>query len=265
MQLAQVHVLFERYLAPAISVCEKHGFRLPLSLAVVFDSLLHGSFEKIAAGVKAKDERGWIAEYVHLRDRWLASVKRLQKTRYRTAFFIEQIQKNNWELAAPLNANGRRLDSLTIDAVASVLFKNGFPSKDSAHGPASQTAELQNETRIDPAENGTPTSSRPPNDTKALDAIESCVNDAAAKYDRVEAVVKTVTTRADSAKSLWATIVGTIWQAVWALFGFFFGLPKEVWLVVAVIAGMLAVLYLYRQFVLGKIREMRGQGEKQNA
>ena len=46
------------------------------------------------------------------------------------------------------------------------------------------------------------------------------VNDAAAEYDRVEAVVRTVTTRTDSAKSLWTTVVGTLWQAVWALLGF---------------------------------------------
>ena len=44
MRAAQREVLFERYLAPAIGVCDERNFRLPLSLAVVFDSLVHGSF-----------------------------------------------------------------------------------------------------------------------------------------------------------------------------------------------------------------------------
>ena len=39
---------------------------------------------------------------------------------------------------------------------------------------------------------------------------------------------------------------GTIWIG---------GVPREVWLVVAVIAGALMLLFLYRQVVLGRVRE----------
>jgi hypothetical protein len=39
------------------------------------------------------------------------------------------------------------------------------------------------------------------------------------------------------------------------VFGLIVGVPREVWLVVAVIAALLMLMYLYRQIALGKIRE----------
>ena len=88
-----------------------------------------------------------------------------------------------------------------------------------------------------------------------MEAVGNGVAAAAENYDRVEGVVKAVVTRTDSAKSLWTTVVGTMWQSVWAVFGFLSGMPREVWLVAAVIAGVLMLLYLYRQIELGRIRE----------
>ena len=72
----------------------------------------------------------------------------------------------------------------------------------------------------------------------------------------MDAAVTGVVTRTDRAKSLWTTVGGTIWQAAWAVFGFLVGLPREVWIVVAVIAAVLMLAYLYRQIVLGRIREV---------
>jgi hypothetical protein len=82
--------------------------------------------------------------------------------------------------------------------------------------------------------------------------------DAFAKYDRFESLVRTILTRADAAKSLWTTVAGTMWQTFWAIASFVIGLPREVWLAVAIIAAVLTILYLYRQFALGRIREMHG-------
>jgi hypothetical protein len=67
-----------------------------------------------------------------------------------------------------------------------------------------------------------------------------------------------VTTRTDSAKSLWTTVVGTVWQTLWAIGGLAAGIPREVWLVVALLAAALTLVYLYRQLTLGKIREQQG-------
>jgi hypothetical protein len=88
-----------------------------------------------------------------------------------------------------------------------------------------------------------------------LDNLETHVNAAAAKYDQVERIATTVTTRNDAAKSLWTTVMGSVTQTFWALFGLFAGVPREVWLVVALIAAALTLMYLYRQIALGKIRE----------
>jgi len=81
------------------------------------------------------------------------------------------------------------------------------------------------------------------------------LNCAVAKFDQVDQIVTGVVTRSDRAKSLWTTVIGTVWQSAWALFGFISGLPSEVWLVVAVIVALLMLLYLYRQIALGKLRE----------
>jgi len=69
-------------------------------------------------------------------------------------------------------------------------------------------------------------------------------------------VVRTVLTRRDAAKSLWTTILGTFWQIVWAVIGFSYGIPRSIWLAAAVLTAAIALAYLYRQILLGKIREM---------
>lgn len=88
-----------------------------------------------------------------------------------------------------------------------------------------------------------------------IDATGEVLGAAAEKFDRVNGVVTAVADRKDAAKSLWTTVAGTLWQTAWAIFGFFIGLPIEVWIVVAVIAAALMLFYLYRQILLGKIRE----------
>ncbi len=44
-------------------------------------------------------------------------------------------------------------------------------------------------------------------------------------------------------------------QVIWAVVGFFIGLPKEMWIGVAVIVAGFGLYYLHRQIALGKIRE----------
>lgn len=237
MKAAQQHVAFEKYLLPALKICEAKGFVLPLSLAVIYDSLNHGSFEYISARVTPigalkiahkKDaelaERAWVTEYVRERDRWLSRVKRLRVTRYRTKFFLDQIAIGNWNLKLPMTVHGFR------------LTKDVFREND-APAALSKPEAVATESILN----------------KAGEAISS----AAEKFDRVSNTVTTITSRTDAAKSLWTTVIGTVWQTLWAIFGFLAGLPLEVWIVVALIAAMLTLLYLYRQIELGRIRESR--------
>jgi len=231
MKEAQEAVAFERYLGPAIGICAERGFALPLSLAVVYDSLTHGSWERIAARVTpGLGETAWITEYVRKRHLWLTNIRRLNATNYRTKFFLDQIAISNWELRLPVTVHGVRL--LSVGAAP----RYSVPE-------AAVTGML-------------------PEDKSVVEKAGEIASSAADKFDRVDAVVTGVVTRTDRAKSLWTTVGGTIWQAAWAVFGFLVGLPREVWIVVAVIAAVLMLGYLYRQIVLGRIREQLPRNEQ---
>jgi hypothetical protein len=134
MKQAQVDVALERFLVPAELECERLGFNSPLALAVIHDSMVHGSWKQLsekvakssppyeggvaaaaADGVVLSSERRFIINYVTIRDAWLASIPRLAATRYRTRFFLNQIKVQNWDLNLPLRANGVTITSEIID------------------------------------------------------------------------------------------------------------------------------------------------------
>jgi len=224
MRSAQIAAADQLYLRPAIEICERFGFTLPLSLAVVYDSIVHGSFHRVARTVTADeaDEKAWITAYVRRRDQWLLSYTRLAPTRYRTRFFLSQIGISNWELTLPVSVHGVRLTAVDDDV------------RESEPAPAEP-------------------------DPTAASTAGDVLRRAEAGFDRVESTVNGIATRADAAKSLWTTVGGTLWQAVWAVFGVVAGLPREVWITVAVIAALLMLIYLYRQIALGKLREAKTQ------
>lgn len=244
MKAAQRHVAAERYLSPAIEICKRMSFVTPLSLAVVYDSVTHGSWEWISARVssvlrtKASEddlafEKNWITEYIRTRHRWLTEIRRLLVTSYRTKFFLDQIAIGNWELRLPVTVHGVKL-------TGEILGDGRDPAavRDAAAVPAAK-AKTEAEGR------------------SVLDSVTELSTSAADKFDRVDGVVSALTTRRDAAKSLWTAVGGTISQAVWGVFGFVVGLPRIVWIVVAATAAALMLLYLYRQITLGKIRELR--------
>ena len=245
MKRAQEQTAFELYLKPALAICGRYGFTEPLSLAVIYDSVVHGSFFRVARGVDVvhRNEREWITAYVRRRDAWFASYPRLAKARYRTRFFLGQIAIGNWALNKPFSVHGVRLTDQMFEQPAATLGGRGEEEK-----LKKGAEELSTET-VFPGAETTANSAAP--------IIENVLTTATEKYDAVESVVTGVTRRADSVRSMWATVGGSIGQAVWAVFGFFAGLPREVWITVAVIAGLLLIFYLYRQIALGKIREAK--------
>jgi hypothetical protein len=133
MQAAQREVMVKRYLEPAIDACDGSHFTLPLSLAVIYDSINHGSYEKIRDRVavdrsehpNAEDfEKAWISDYVRERDQWLASVPRLASTRYRTRFFLNQIRAGNWNLDLPISVQGVTLtDKVLFSSTAAPVVE----------------------------------------------------------------------------------------------------------------------------------------------
>ncbi len=242
MKAAQEAVAFERYLAPAIALCSKLGFTRPLSLTIVYDSLVHGSFYRVARGVSAdrSNEQAWVTAYVRRRDAWLASYPRLAATRYRTRFFLNQIAVSNWELRLPINVHGVRLTSGSFTSETAVE-----PFDTPSEKPAEQT-NTSAISAIDP-----PRTQPPSPGPTVLQAIGAATD----RFDQISNTVNGAVSRTDAAKSLWTTVVGTLWQAGWAAAGLAAGIPSEVWITVAIICGLLTLFYLYRQIALGKIRE----------
>lgn len=123
MQRAQTEIAQSNYFQKAVEACKGSNFVLPMSLAVIYDSINHGSWEKIRDRVQLdrKDfrsdeafEKAWITQYVKNRDAWLESVPRLKKTAYRTDFFLAQIARGNWTLKLPLDVHGFNLTSKQI-------------------------------------------------------------------------------------------------------------------------------------------------------
>lgn len=155
MQQAQREIAFENYLKPALDACEGSDFTMPLSLAVIYDSINHGSYGKIRDRVKFQRpgngsikpeefEREWITEYVNRRDDWLEghSNPLLQSTDYRTDFFLAQIARNNWQLRLPLNVNGHQLTEAILfpaNSVAAAPSPESEPSSDPADGPVNSS------------------------------------------------------------------------------------------------------------------------------
>ncbi len=270
MRRAQQQIAFERYLNPAIDICNKHGFVLPLSLAVVYDSVTHGSWERISATVpipkfhSPQSERTWITEYVRKRHFWLTNVPRLRTTNYRTKFFLDQIAIGNWDLRLPLTVHGSGLTQSMFTQISTekAVEPNDVPTPDitTAHGPqipAATSAQIPQAQPPASVEGVGETGSEGERGNGFLETAANAVGTTAEKFDRVDGVVTAVADRKDAAKSLWTTVCGILSQAVWAVFVFIAGLPREVWIVVAVIAAALMLAYLYRQIELGKIREQR--------
>jgi chitosanase len=240
MRDAQDSVATERYMAKAVAECRALGLSLPLSLAVVFDSVVHGSWLSLSGHLgPVFDEKTWIKDYVEHRHEWLKGIPRLKTTAYRTTFFKDQISRNNWQLNLPMYVHGYLLKTSDLPATT---------PPDTPPGPDHESRDAQV---------AAPTSTV--DAAKAVDSLEQRINAVASRVDQAERIVVTTTTQTDKAKSLWATIAGTLWQVIWAVGGFLAGVPREVWLVVAIIAAVLVSLFIYRQITLGKLREANAQ------
>jgi chitosanase len=109
---------FDRvYYRPAIRWADKHGFVLPLSALVIYDSFIHsGSIVWVIRSMfpqnppsEGGNEKAWTRAYVNARHKWLGAHPRpvVRKTVYRTQCFKNEIQRGNWDLSQlPINANG---------------------------------------------------------------------------------------------------------------------------------------------------------------
>lgn len=123
MQEAQDQFFDRIYWIPAVNIAEKMGIIKALSVCVLYDSRIHGSWNTVRNLTEQKlgkftpeSEEKWIACYVETRRSWLAnhSIKILRKTVYRMDAFLQLIRENNWSLDLPLWVCGIRIDESTI-------------------------------------------------------------------------------------------------------------------------------------------------------
>lgn len=118
MQKTQDNFFDLIYYLPAMHWSDGFGFKLPLSLLVIYDSFIHSGgmldflrnrFPEMPPS-KGGDEKTYIKQYVKVRHNWLNSVPRLQATTYRTKCFLNQVANDNWKLDKPVMANGVKVN-----------------------------------------------------------------------------------------------------------------------------------------------------------
>ena len=113
------------YWQPAARIAAAMGIATPLGLAVVYDSLIQGSWKTVRdltidhAGHLAEfGERAWIEAYIATRHAWLAGHRRsdLRATAYRMEAFQRLAEQGYWGLELPLVVRGAELSTATLYA-----------------------------------------------------------------------------------------------------------------------------------------------------
>jgi chitosanase len=136
MQRIQDNFFYEQYSKPAIEWMTRLKLVHPLSYAVIYDSLIHGSFTARGwGGVKAMTdmrygtaeqlgEKPWIINYLTTRNKWLAghSNRLLRNTVYRMRELLRIANSGNWELELPIFIRGVEIHNHHVHTEYS--FKN---------------------------------------------------------------------------------------------------------------------------------------------
>ncbi len=117
---------FDRlFWTPATRAARAISVEEPLSVTVVYDSLIHGSWPRLRdrtmelygtpAGL---GEHEWIEKYIATRHDWLAhhSNRLLRRTVYRMDSFQQLITDRKWELRLPVYVRGIRVDRAALGA-----------------------------------------------------------------------------------------------------------------------------------------------------
>ena len=99
----------EAYWQPAQRRATAAGVTLPLGVATVYDSTVHGSYPAIRSATDAvlpppRDERDWVRRYIAVRRAWLANNANpiLQRCVYRMDELQRLVDVGNWALDPPM-------------------------------------------------------------------------------------------------------------------------------------------------------------------
>ncbi|ANH68312.1 peptidoglycan-binding protein [Mitsuaria sp. 7] len=121
---------------PAVRKATTLGIRSALGIAVVYDSTVHGSWDKLRKDTDSQvgtlaqlGEQAWISGYVSTRRRWLAthSIAILRSTVYRMDAFRRLIDLNQWGLALPLVVRGAEISMTALNGTPPGCYDGPAP------------------------------------------------------------------------------------------------------------------------------------------
>lgn len=136
MRETQDRFFDDNFWRPALRTAGKAGIRSALGVAVVYDSLVHGSWGRIRDLTLAElgpatqaGEAPWVARYVALRRQWLAghSIAILRGTVYRMDAFQRLIALGQWGLVLPLVVRGSEISAASLAAVPPGCYDGPVP------------------------------------------------------------------------------------------------------------------------------------------
>ena len=135
VMIQEQDAFFDRvYWTPALNSATAINIQTALGIAVVFDSITHGSWGLIRdrttnkfGNISSIGEKNWIKNYVNVRRDWLAnhSIQILHLTVYRMDAFKKVIQADNWELNLPFTVRGLVIDE---DTMTPTISSPGIPA-----------------------------------------------------------------------------------------------------------------------------------------
>ncbi len=124
VMIQEQDAFFDRvYWNSAVNSATANNIQTPLGTAVVFDSIVHGSWGLMRDRTTNRfgspasiGEQSWIKHYVDVRRDWLAnhSIPLLRVTVYRMDAFKRLIQASNSNLALPFTVRGLIIDEETM-------------------------------------------------------------------------------------------------------------------------------------------------------
>ena len=112
------------YWQPAAQEAASMGIRTPLGIAMVYDSMVHGSWRRMrdatneAADIKVVGEQRWISAYIAIRRAWMASHVRadIRATTYRMDAFKALVDHAHWALELPLVVRDQEISAVSLAA-----------------------------------------------------------------------------------------------------------------------------------------------------
>lgn len=126
VMIKEQDAFFDRvYWTPALNSSAAINIETALGMAVVFDSITHGSWSLMRdrtntnfGNLSSIGEKKWIENYVNVRRNWLAnhSITILHLTVYRMDAFKKIISSGNWDLNLPFNVRGLVIDEDTLQS-----------------------------------------------------------------------------------------------------------------------------------------------------